>query len=163
MASNGRHHLAQPTCVLWLPAGCPPPPELLASLERRGLGWSVADDAYGAMAEVLKRHQPQDQQLAVLVLVHPTRLDLSGLVVDALDRYAARVPVWRYDPQASPVLAAAQRHELATVFVRTEPREALAPAVAAMPQPADEEHAPTASSILTEEELGMLLADRPGR
>lgn len=123
------------------------------------------------MAEVLLRHHPELGQSAVLVLVRPTQLDLSGLVVDAIDRYCARVPVWRYDPSASPVLAAAQRRELATVFVRTEPREPIAPAARTKPEPQSEPQpeplgidlSPGAASILTEEELGMLLADRPGR
>lgn len=167
MASNGQHQRANPTCVLWLPAGTQPPPELLASLDRRDLGWASADDGYGAMAEVLLRHHPESGQSAVLVLVRPTQLDLSGLVVDAIDRYCARVPVWRYDPSASPVLAAAQRRELATVFVRTEPREPIAPAARTKPEPQPEPRgidlSPGAASILTEEELGMLLADRPGR
>lgn len=170
MASNGQHQRSKPTCVLWLPAGSQPPPELLASLGRRSLVWACADDAYGAMAEVLLRHQPEQGETAVLVLVRPTQLDLSGLVVDALERCCPRVPVWRYDPSASPVLAAAQRHELATVFVRTEPREPIAPVTPVAkprPEPSPEtgpvELTPGAASILTEEELGMLLADRPGR
>ncbi|MFI4917142.1 MAG: hypothetical protein ACIAS6_11630 [Phycisphaerales bacterium JB060] len=159
--------------MLWTPAGTPPPRELLASLERRGLAWVGVQDGYSAMTEILLRRQAGPKS-AVLVLVHPTKLDLSGLVVDALGRYAGQVAVWRFDPAAQPVLAAAQRHELATVFVRTEtvePRPARSP-VPVPPQPPskaaqsvseEEDEEPTASSLLSEEELSMLLADRPGR
>lgn len=163
-----------PCCVLWTPEGVPPPDELLASLERRSLDWVGVHDGYSAMTEILlRRRAGEGPKSAVLVLVHPTKLDLSGLVVDALSRFTGPVAVWRFDPDAQPVLAAAQRHELATVFVRTqegEPRPARTPGPGPRPQPSDarptpepEEDEPTASSLLSEEELSMLLADRPGR
>jgi len=121
------------------------------------------------MAEVLLRKNAGGSSAsAVLVLVHPTKLDLSGIVVDALGRFAGPMAVWRYDPEAHPVLAAAQRHELATVFVRTESIE---PRPIHMPEPAPQaptledegEDEPTASSLLSDEELSMLLAERPER
>lgn len=159
-----------PCCVLWTPAGTEPPRELLASLERRSLAWVVAQDGYSAMAEVLLRQKAGNgAKSAVLVLVHPTKLDLSGMVVDALGRFAGPVAVWRYDPEAHPVLAAAQRHELATVFVRTEsvePRPIRTPkpkAQAPLPKEEEGDDEPTATSLLSDEELSMLLAERPER
>lgn len=177
MGQNGQHQLgrtppARPCCVLWTPAGQEPPHELLASIERRGLDWVSAQDGYAAMTEVLlRRRDGQHPRSAVLVLVHPTKLDLSGLVVDALGRFAGHVAVWRYDPQGQPVLAAAQRHELATVFVRTEqgdprPRRASEPQSRLEPKPQPEDtrdDEPTAASLLSDEELSMLLAHRPKR
>ncbi|UYV12850.1 MAG: hypothetical protein NCW75_00850 [Phycisphaera sp.] len=173
MGQNGQDHFAKaqhsgPCCVLWTPAGQEPPRELLASLERRGLAWVAAQDGYSAMAEILLRQRASNgTKSAVLVLVHPTKLDLSGIVVDALGRFAGPVAVWRYDPEAHPVLAAAQRHELATVFVRTEsiePRPVRAPEPKPKPpSPKEEEDEPTASSLLSDDELSMLLAERPER
>ena len=189
---NGSGHARQahrttPCCVLWVPAGHEAPQELLASLERRRLRWVVAGDGYEAMAEVLQRVTSAGAKAAVLVLVDPTRLDLSGLVVDSLTRYGGAVAVWRYDPSVQPVLARAQRHELATVFTRTEegavsPRpsptpparaEAPPPRPQRVPRAADaddagktdkaetpEDREPTAASLLSDEELSMLLADR---
>lgn len=166
--ANGR----TPCCVLWTPAGTQPPAELLASLERRSLSWVGVQDGYSAMTEILLRQRAgEGSKSAVLVLVHPTKLDLSGLVVDALGRFAGPVAVWRFDPDAQPVLAAAQRHELATVFVRTqegEPRPADTsrdrPSPEAGPSPGEpEDEEPTTSSLLSDEELSMLLADRPGK
>jgi hypothetical protein len=137
-------------------------------MERRRLDWVAVRDGYAAMAEVLLRAQRcGTAKAAVLVLVHPTKLDLSGLVVDALGRFAGPVAVWRYDPEGNPVLAAVQRHELATVFVRTEqgkPKPSRAPEPKPRPEPAEEQdEEPTAASLLSDEELGMLLADRPSR
>lgn len=156
---------------MWTPAGRDIPAELLASLERRGLAWVPARDGYSAMAEVLLRQRAigatgKGAKAAVLVLVYPTLLDLSGLVVDALGRFAGPVAVWRYDPDAHPVLAAAQRHELATVFVRTEsvePRPNRKPEHLTSAHVEDDADEPTASSLLSEEELSMLLADRHDR
>ena len=160
--------------MLWVPAAQEPPRELIASLERRGLRWTVAQDGYEAIAEMLLRIAAAGPQSAVLVLVHPTQLDLSGLVVDSLERYGGPVAVWRFDPGTQPVLGKAQRHELATVFTRTEkvsirPRPTPQPApprpMPAMPatpnggNEADDE--PTAASLLSDEELSMLLAEKP--
>ncbi|MEQ9095746.1 MAG: hypothetical protein RIE32_05730 [Phycisphaerales bacterium] len=163
-----------PCCVLWTPPGEHPPRELLASLQRRNLAWVGVQDGYSAMTEILlRRRAGGGPRSAVLVLVHPTKLDLSGLVVDALARFTGPVAVWRFDPDAQPVLAAAQRHELATVFVRTQEEESRpartagnrpqTPQTNAQPRPQPEEDEPTASSILSEEELSMLLADRSER
>ena len=173
MGQNGQNGAATgpvtgPCCVLWTPAGLEPPKELIASLERRQLRWTLAQDGYAAMTEVLLRIRAGGAKSAVLVLVQPTQLDLSGLVVDSLGRYAGPVAVWRYDPAAHPVLAAAQRHELATVFVRTESIE---PRSSDQPRPAapqvndqvDEEEGPSTASLLSDEELSMLLAERPAR
>lgn len=180
MGQNGHSHAQEtngrtPCCVLWTPAGTKPPTELLASLERRSLSWVGVQDGYSAMTEILLRQRTgEGTKSAVLVLVHPTKLDLSGLVVDALGRFAGPVAVWRFDPDAQPVLAAAQRHELATVFVRTqegEPRQA-APSSQDRPRPSPkaepmqsepEDEEPTTASLLSDEELSMLLADRPGK
>ncbi len=174
MGQNGHSNFDRtpkigPCCVLWTPAGQEPPRELLASLERRGLAWVAAQDGYSAMAEILLRQKVGNgTKSAVLVLVHPTKLDLSGMVVDALGRFAGPVAVWRYDPEAHPVLAAAQRHELATVFVRTEsiePRPIRTPEPkpqASLPKE-EEDDEPTATSLLSDEELSMLLAERPER
>jgi hypothetical protein len=173
MGQNGHSDLdrarrAGPCCVLWTPAGHEPPRELLASMERRGLSWVAAQDGYSAMAEILLRKRTDNGgRSVVLVLVHPTKLDLSGIVVDAVGRFAGPVAVWRYDPEAHPVLAAAQRHELATVFVRTEsiePRPIRKPEPKPQaPIPMEEEDEPTATSLLSDEELSMLLADKPER
>ena len=188
MGQNGQNgssvaRATGPCCVLWMPAGQEAPKELIASLERRQLRWTLAQDGYAAMAEILLRLRAGGPKSAVLVLVHPTKLDLSGLVVDSLARYGGPVAIWRFDAEAHPVLAAAQRHELATVFVRTGATEAraitprptkptpAAPAEQSAPVQAEreaeasehEEDEPTASSLLSEEELSMLLADRPAR
>ena len=176
--ASSRPRAPGPRCVLWVPAGQEPPRELIASLERRGLRWTVAQDGYEAIADMLLRIGKAGPQSAVLVLVHPTQLDLSGLVVDSLERYGGPVAVWRFDPSTQPVLGKAQRPELATVFTRTErvsvrPRPRPQPAAqTAPPRPmpatpinptgggeADEE--PTAASLLSDEELSMLLAEKP--
>jgi len=154
--------------VLWVPAGQEPPRELIASLERRGLTWTSAQDGYEASAEILMRLRDAGPKAAVLVLVHPTQLDLSGLVVDSLARYGGAVAVWRFDPEVQPVLAKAERHELATVFTRTErvtvrPRPAAHPARSrAEPEASGgaDDQEPTAASLLSDEELSMLLADK---
>lgn len=180
MGQNGQNGFTDqvvsgPRCVLWVPAGQTAPKELIASLERRRLRWTVAQDGYAAMAEMLLRLGEGGPKAAVLVLVNPTKLDLSGLIVDALVRYAGPVALWRYDPAAQPVLAAAQRHELATVFVRTEsieprpigrPKPPTAPTPAVEPtrkSEAQEQDEPTTASLLSDEELSMLLDDRPAR
>lgn len=177
MGQNGQDGARSPSgidpcCVLWTPPGEHPPRELLASLQRRNLAWVGVQDGYSAMTEILlRRRVGGGPRSAVLVLVHPTKLDLSGLVVDALARFTGPVAVWRFDPDAQPVLAAAQRHELATVFVRTEqgdprPRQSPEPQSPPEPKPTPEDtrdDEPTAASLLSDEELSMLLADRPER
>lgn len=190
--------------MLWLPPGEAPPQALVASLQRRSLPWVPVHDGYDALAEVLLRRRSLGRRGVVLVLVHPTRLDLAGLVVDALGRAQAGVAVWRFDPGLTPVLAVARRSELATVFVRSEhearpwpgvpdrghrsaparpvpiasPHASTHAAAHALPSPHADDAAwrsqntpstpepgrppddePTAASLLTDEELRMLLAD----
>lgn len=82
------------------------------------MAWAGVQDGYAALAELLGHHD--DAQFAALVLVDPTRLDVAGLVMDALARYRPHAAVWRYDERADPALDHANRRELATVFVRTE-------------------------------------------
>jgi len=191
-------------CVLWVAPDRATPGALAASLERRRLPWLVVNDGYAALADVLALCRQSERASAsasvapaggqaansgpVLVLVEPGRLDLAGLVMDALGRYRPSVAVWRYDARAHPVLARADRRELATVFMRTDTEERVREA-GSSPEPAAQgatigangsparsgqaqqpgqaraaggsADGPAPASLLSDDELAMLLADSP--
>lgn len=151
------------------------PPELIASLERRGVETIRATGVYGAMAELCLAARAGAATPA-LVVVEPARIEGVERLVSAAGRYAPGAPIWRYDAGGEPRLrsyfAGAQPSKEAgdPGVVRVVTRPVGPPALRLTPTPpvkgpegSATETKPTKAApapvTLTEEELAMLLAD----
>lgn len=148
------------------------PPDLIAALDRQGIEWEPAGGPYEALSRVLAC-RARSARARVLLLVEPDGLEMVEEVRRAIERFDPATGCWVYRQGASPRLAPfAQRAEVPEleVVVRPQPpgrgapdlrlaghggggpAEATAPAEAEPAQP---------RSLLTPEELAMLLADDP--
>lgn len=100
--------------MLWHAPDAAPPPDLVQSLERRGVELTACTTPYSAIARacLLERENdertddPTQRDSLVLVLVTPSRLRQPAEVVDAMRRYAPRTACWWYDAGANPRLRA---------------------------------------------------------
>lgn len=155
-------------CVLL--SGAPrPPADLDESLRKRSLSPTRCGSVYAALAELCAERAP-----AVLIVVEPDTIPEVGDLVDAATRYAPYATLWRYDAASPQRLRA---------FEVTAPRVSVAPAA---PAPARDRVAPRLrlaatddappargaapvdgsgvssrppASLLSDEELSMLLSD----
>lgn len=89
------------SCLLLLPAGYDAPPGLLSGLRQRGVRLREVADAPAAMATLgLAGAEPAN----VLVIVEPEAAGDAEALVQAVRRYHPRVGVWRYRRGDRPVL-----------------------------------------------------------
>lgn len=151
------------------------PPDLAAALRKRAVPTVVRRNVFDALAELCAERAP-----AALIIVEPNAIARAAELLDACAKHAPHAAVWRYDAAANerlrafappPPAAAPDRPE---TVVRTAARASaaapgrgpslrLAPAdehdAPFPPEPAD----PSPSSILSDDELSMLLGDAPER
>jgi len=172
-------------CVLWHPRGSLPPPDLVALLHERGIQPVLRDDRYTAFAKLCVRHaravQDQTDQPLALLLIDPPNLDGVDEVVEAAAMYTPRAVCWVYQEDKglrayTPRPKTARHTEPSAPTARTpKPAAADTPppaprAPAASPSlrlagegpvtpPEDTDEKNESQSILTDEELAMLLAD----
>lgn len=97
-------------CVIWNPSGPELPTPLAAALEKQSVESVQTPDAVIAFAEVLGLHAEQGSQ-PVLVIVEPMPAGEGpartlGELLEAMDAYQSKTPVWVFNPAASPKLAA---------------------------------------------------------
>lgn len=121
----------QPDCVLWRPAGLEAPARLLASLKRRGVSITDCTSPMLAMATACRlarvRREAADsppvagEDAVILLLVHPTKLDMAPDVVEALEATVGAVACWRYDEEDETQLRAVNPEDLAAWRAAREP------------------------------------------
>lgn len=162
-------------CILWHAPRANVPEALLTALDRRGVGFVARSNPFGACAEAcaLARDKSPHEKV-VLLLVEPGTLPRVAEVADTLHEYAPDVVLWSFEAAATPQLRA---------YVASEPRipEPTPPSPLPPPQvqipnglrerlgqisprpnatPAPEVE-PLGRSLLSQEELAMLLSDEP--
>lgn len=169
--------------------GSDPPPELLRTLDSRGVAAQACTDPFTALSELLIARRTPGLGLVIL-LIEPEQLDQVDRLSRALLRYAPWATCWVYREQDQPHLQSIDPAELGITgpqpnglmppagdHVRTAPHLRLtgdgpaddAHSRANLPHDAREEldgdeadgspDAEGPASLLTEEELRMLLAD----
>ncbi len=153
-------------CAVWHAPGTLPPRDLLQALVNRGVTARPVSSAYLALAECCAI--PGER--AALVMVDPDQsLDAERVraMVDAMSKYAPASPVWVYDERSAHRLRAfAPTPASAAVGAPTRPSgpPKLRLAGEAAPDPGEAPDAPVvrgAGSLLSDEELAMLLNDEP--
>ncbi len=138
----------QARCLLVLPAGHDAPLDLIDGLQRRGVSVREVHDAPGAMAAVAAGRPGRP---TMLVLVEPDALRDATRLASTLHRYFPKLPLWRYAFGQDPPLAPWQHNGTPP---ESEPQGVSASAD--MQAPPDFE---VDDTVLTEEELAMLLGD----
>ncbi|MFG0283300.1 MAG: hypothetical protein ACF8R7_02665 [Phycisphaerales bacterium JB039] len=141
-----------------------PPQQLSDLLAQRGFAVQIATGPHLAMARACRAAASNAR--TILILDRPQRLPRAQELIQALQAYAPGVLVWAYDPANRPNLAALAPE---TAPNQTDPtpvqRSRAAPAplrlvgngpAAAEP---DNQQLPTPHSVLSPEELEMLLAE----
>lgn len=153
-------------CAVWHAEGTTPPRDLLQALLNRGVTARPVCSSYLALAECCA--VPGER--AALVMVDPER-GLGGervrAMVDAMSKYAPSAPVWVYDERSAHRLRAytpspGQTAKSAPARPSGPPKLRLAGDSA--PEPAESSDAPvvkSGGSLLSDEELAMLLNDEP--
>lgn len=172
-------------CVAWHERGTDLKPELLAALNRPGFSVVRCDDEFAAVAHVCRLARDtrtiQPAPLVILLLVDPEQLRSVVPVVEAVARHAPTASVWMYDLKSSPQLRTVRSADMAhwrTIVYEAPDQHAPEITVlpVSMPQtPAVGGETPTdptvtespkivipqpnqsASHILSDEELAMLL------
>lgn len=95
-------------CVLWHARGAVLPGALVAALDRPQVQWKAWDSEYLALAETMRFHGDaltHDTVARVLVLVEPSRLHGARAVLDVLERYRPKAPLWVFEGGPTPSLA----------------------------------------------------------
>jgi len=138
-------------CVLVLPdEQTPPPPSLVAGLERRGLRVEQAAGPERAMVELGRR------PAAAVVVVEPIRIRGGEHLLDAVHDYHPSVVCWRFEPNGSGsgrLASFAEGQHPPGPAPRPSGIERL---VHRVDRPDDD-----TSPLITEEELAMLLGEMP--
>lgn len=114
--------------MVWHPRGKPPRPELASALDRPGLRFVRCDSAMQAFAHLTTRQGPwalSANELGVLILVEPDRLNGLLAMIDVVDRFNPAAAVWQFDPAAEPRLRAVTPDDLSQW--RTQRTQAVAP------------------------------------
>lgn len=167
--------------VLWRAESSPMPPDLVTALARQGVRWEEATGALDAFSSVLaaRRSSPDSR---VLLLVEPLSLAGADEVRGALDRFDPAARCWSFSEAAKPRLSPLgplPRVAEPEVVVRKPAASVGGPALrlAGLGDGRKTEHMPTLQngaedgggdppeearpprSLLTPEELDMLLAD----
>ncbi len=173
-------------CVIWHPRGSLPPDQLVQALDKPQLAWRAWDNDLLAFAEVCGEGRDSAVSGCVLLLVEPGRLANLGAVLDAVERFRPLTLAWIFDPTAEPALASLSLDEARRRFapgarpkVATKAgairnfakakRSAEPPAPPRLRlvegDPPTDEPAPTpvadaSGTMLTNEEVEMLLSDQ---
>ncbi len=143
-----------PHCLLVIPAGQDPPLDLLDGLRRREVAVREVGDAPSAMATLAT---PRTARPNMVVVVDPAGLRDADRLAATVRRYFPRMPLWRYVRGAHPPLIpwpAPGDARSAAAAAAPAPAPETSPAEPTYEQPGDDP-----SSLLTEEELAMLLDD----
>lgn len=181
--------------MVWTPRGEGIHPRLARSLEHHGLAVTLVDDAYAALARVVRAHREGAESGGiVLVPCFPDRLKGVAAVIESASRHAPRAVCWWFDTAGGEQIRAVSSEDIArwagtprppapvepkiVVPARSPsgPKLRLAgdgpdapPARTAEPEePAGEAPAAGPTSILSADELAMLLGEdlngrgRPG-
>ena len=165
--------------MLWREPEAETPPELAQALIGRGIGWDEATGPYDAFARLLTSRDRAPAR--VLLVVEPERLAGLAEIAAALERFDPQVGCWAYGETRSPRLAPfapSPKPAEPEIVVRVPPKPSngsslrLVGEQASAPEPAGESAgaSPTEQpeeaaepqsprSVLTPEELEMLLAD----
>lgn len=154
------------------------PPDLDAALRKRAVPTVIRRNVYDALAELCAERAP-----AALIIVEPNATPHAAELLDACAKYAPHATLWRYDGDADERLRAfthapgahqPKPPETPDVVVRPAvaqsmrphpPRPALRLAPTddhSAPLPPDA-HDPPPASVLSDDELSMLLGDEPNR
>ncbi len=165
-----------PACVLWHAPRVRPPGALVQSLSRRGIEPTAEIGPYAAFARLLRLGKATERARPVLVLVEPETLpDWEGVIAAAV-RFAPAAACWAFragDPDSLTVVEVPKPRPV-TFVAGASPRRTGVPlrlsggAAGPLTPPSvpngqesasDPESMPNARTLLTEEELAMLLAD----
>lgn len=153
-------------CAVWHAPGTSPPSDLLKALSGRGVSPRPVTSPYLALAECCA--DPADR--AALVMVDPEGSLPDGRVramMDAMSKYAPASPVWVYDERSAHRLRAYVPEPGApgggpVARPSAPPRLRLAgDAGHEVGEGESRVVTPGAGSLLTDEELAMLLSDEP--
>ncbi|MCE7970574.1 MAG: hypothetical protein DYG93_02740 [Leptolyngbya sp. PLA2] len=169
---------SSPPCVLWHAPRVRPPAALLEALRRRGIEPTAEIGPYAAFARLLRMSKSAGHPRPVLVLVEPDSLPDWDRVVAAAVRFVPAAVCWAFragNPDSLTVVESPRPKPV--TFVHPAPAPAsgaplrlsgtLAGASAATPgangqkSSPEPDSMPNARTLLTEEELAMLLADEP--
>lgn len=144
----------------------------MQSLHARGLTTICCVDPFEALERLCEGPASKPKKIgegAALVIVEPRRSRRARQLAEAARRYAPAAPVWRYESDASPRLAAFDLSPSGKDLVGIPAAKSTggAPALklaGGEPEPVrrDDERPTTSREILTEDELAMLLADDLG-
>jgi hypothetical protein len=176
MKTHSPNHDADPPsasrCILWLPRGYDAPIDLVRGLQQRHVPIHEVHDAPSVMLRLARQRSFGG---SVLVLVEPQALRHHQQLVDAARKYHPDVPVWRYRWSDRPVIskwdnggaprpadASDEPADESAMHTETLSRldevtiDAGTQAADLAPQSHD---ADDGESLLTDEELAMLLGD----
>ncbi len=169
--------------VLWHSAGSQTPAELVAALNKQGITWEEAIGPYDALARLLAQQDTGYQGL-VLLLIEPPQLSNADEVRAAIERFNPATGCWAYrsseTPHLAPLAPPAKPIEPEIVVrpaARPQPKQQLklagngthpqtpqesprnTPDIEGHSDPESPSEPESARSLLTPEELEMLLAD----
>lgn len=175
--------------VVWRSPGTPIPEDLVSALARQGIQWTDSTGPFDAFSRLLTLPSRRPGSPGrVLLLVEPDALPAADELRHALDRFDPATVCWGYQPGAHPRLAPLppiDKPAEPEIVVRQTPKSSNGihlrltgsrPDARPIPnqipnQDHDPEHTPAAAdepvepetprSVLTPEELEMLLADDP--
>ncbi len=162
--------------ILLDPGRAAPPEDLLRSLQNRKVQFEVAHSVFAAMAALCG--DPAEEPPALIIL-EPERIAGLDRLRASIARFAPAAPVWKYESDTTPRLQAMPEPKpipeaTPQVVVRPQPKRHAAPALrltgdfdslgnlppnpAPIPGPRSDDDSEVAS-LLSDEELGMLLTD----
>lgn len=173
-------------CVIWHPRGSLPPDQLVQALDKPQLAWRAWDSDLLVWAEVCGEGRDPAVSGCVLLLVEPARLVNLGSVLDAVERFRPLTLAWVFDPTGEPALASLGLEEVRRRFApgakpkvatksgaikdfakakRTAgppppPRLRLVEGDPATDEPVSDAAPDASGTMLTNEEVEMLLSDQ---
>ena len=127
-------------CILWHARGATLPGPLIAALDRPAIQWKAWDCDLLSLAELFRRDAAPDQltsdaRAKVVLLVDPSRLQGLASVLDTIERYRARTPIWVFEGGASPKLSGASLADVRRTFVPDASDSPELPASVVVPSP----------------------------
>jgi len=175
MASDPERSTDRAVCVMWCAGEAPT--ELLFSLESRGVGVAVCHGAFETMAEIcdIGSIGGGPGGGAILVLVEPAQLRGKRALLTSCKRYAPWLRLWVYQSKAPTKLRPLELSQLGLEDPPPPVQSPKSPSQGPIPtlklvdqpglqsQPGRADNQPEAEGphtrLLTDDELGMLLAD----
>ncbi|MCW5777570.1 MAG: hypothetical protein KIS87_14130 [Phycisphaeraceae bacterium] len=165
-------------CVLWHAPRVRPPASLLVALRRRGIEPRAEIGPYAAFAHLLRMSKAARHPSPVLVLVEPELLPEWDRVLSAIVRFAPTSVCWAFrtgNPDSLTVVEAPKPTPVTFVDAPSVRRASVPLRLSGTPMSSpeadrqangqksspDPESMPNARTLLTEEELAMLLTDEP--